>query len=273
MLACAERPDGFVAPDAVKTAAAVELLHLATLVHDDVIDNAKTRRGILALHKKFGVKPAVLCGDYLLCLALETVSELTPREDRKNLLDRALPRYLTDVLAGEMRQDSNNRNYALTESEYFDIISGKTASLFEASFYAGFLHSDEPEDLKAGFQAIGRDIGLIFQLSDDCADYEATAGEVKKPVLSDFKSGVVTLPLIYALRVDAGLKEKIPGRMRPEVLRKSVVTAGGVRYTRERISQLHSKTHTAISSLPVLPGKRERLTELLDCAAGMPVSK
>ena len=83
VLACAQREDGLVSSDAVKTAAAIELVHLATLVHDDVIDNAKTRRGTMALHKKFGVKSAVLCGDYLLCLALRLASELTPREERK----------------------------------------------------------------------------------------------------------------------------------------------------------------------------------------------
>ena len=269
VLACAQREDGLVSSDAVKTAAAIELVHLATLVHDDVIDNAKTRRGTMALHKKFGVKSAVLCGDYLLCLALRLASELTPREERKNLVDQTLPDYLISVLDGEMRQDSNSRNYALTEREYFQIIRGKTASLFEASFYAGFLHSDDSENLKETYQSAGQNIGLIFQLADDCADYETTERLARKPVLSDYKNGVVTLPLIYALRENKELADAIAGGIRPQGLRKYVVASGGIKYTREKISELYRLTYAALSNLPVILEKKNRLIKLLNKASGI----
>ncbi len=126
LLACAIGRDGFINPDAVKAAAAVELLHLATLVHDDIIDNADERRGIDALHKKFGEKYAVLCGDWLFCTALEFAASVTSLGSRQDDSDRSFPRYLTQVLLGEVRQNQNNGNYRLSEREYFRIIRGKT---------------------------------------------------------------------------------------------------------------------------------------------------
>ena len=87
--------------------------------------------------------------------------------------------------------------------------------MFEASFYAGFLHSDDSENLKETYQSAGQNIGLIFQLADDCADYETTERLARKPVLSDYKNGVVTLPLIYALRENKELADAIAGGIRP----------------------------------------------------------
>jgi geranylgeranyl pyrophosphate synthase len=179
LLACALRSDGLIRSDAVKAAASVELLHLATLVHDDILDDADTRRGIYALHKKFGEKYAVLCGDWRFCTALEFVSTVTPMESRRDELDRSFPKYLTDVCLGEVRQDQNNNNFKLTEREYFRIIRGKTAALFEASFYTGFLFSDENDASADIYKKIGGGIGVIFQLADDCADYEATRRQTK----------------------------------------------------------------------------------------------
>ncbi len=113
-MTCAAR-DGGIAGEAVKIAVAVELLHLATLVHDDIIDDAAKRRGIETLHRRFGEKAAILCGDYLVCMALELASTVKPPEERHTPPPGILPRYLTDVLTGELLQKQNNRNFALTE--------------------------------------------------------------------------------------------------------------------------------------------------------------
>jgi geranylgeranyl pyrophosphate synthase len=268
LLACALGRDGSVSPDAVKAAAAVELLHLATLVHDDILDDAETRRGIDALHRKFGDKYAVLCGDFLFCTAIEFVSTADAPEHRKNAVDRSVPKYLTEVLMGELRQDQNYKNYSLSEREYFRIIKGKTAALFEASFYAGFLFSDEEDAAKDSYREIGDTIGLIFQLNDDCADYEASELLTKKPVLSDYSRGVVTLPLIHALKEDPSLIQKVEAGMEPAALKIAVEAAGGLSYTHTKAGRLYKKADTLIESLDIGAYKKALLKTLLRAASG-----
>lgn len=270
LLVCAMRRDGLIVSDAVNIAAAVELLHVATLVHDDIIDDADKRRGIETLHRRFGEKAAVLCGDYLVCIALQLASAIKPLEERRGLAPKTLPGYLTEVLTGEMRQNHNNRNFNLTERQYLKIITGKTAAMFEASFHAGILLSDETESCIDNYREIGRNIGIIFQLADDCADYESTPEKSKKPVLSDFKTGVVTLPLIFALKSDKSLYDRIVKGIKPQELKKAVEASGGLSYTRLRITGYFKKTLTLISALPGMPEKKEKLARLLDKAAGLP---
>jgi len=268
LLACAEDNEASINPDAVKAAAAVELLHLATLVHDDILDDADKRRGIQALHKKYGEKYAVLCGDYLFCAALEFASTIRPLEHRKESPERVYPRYLTDICLGELRQNKNSGNFTLTEREYFATIRGKTAALFEASCYAGFLFSDEPDSYKKTYQEIGGNIGLIFQLADDCADYESTRKAAKKPVLSDWSRGVITLPLIRALQADPALSAEIVPGMEPGELKKRIEDAGGFAYTYEKIRKLTQKTKKNIDSLQIVPQKKGLLLRLLERSAG-----
>ncbi|NLT14309.1 MAG: polyprenyl synthetase family protein [Clostridiales bacterium] len=270
LLACAIRQDGSINPDAVKAAAAVELLHLATLVHDDIIDNADKRRGIDALHKRYGEKFAVLCGDWLFCTALEHVSTADTFQPKQDTADRSFTRYLTEVCLGEIRQNRNNYNYRLSEREYFRIIRGKTAALFEACFNAGFILSEEDAAIREVYLEIGSNIGLIFQLADDCADYEASPKVIKKPVLSDYSRGVVTLPLIYALKKDKALSEKIAAGLKPDALKAAVEEAGGLRYAHGKIDRLYKKTLKAINFLDIDIEKRELLLRLLKKAAGIP---
>lgn len=271
LLACALNKNGLVDPDAIKAAAAVELLHLATLVHDDIIDNADQRRGIKALHKTFGEKYAVLCGDYLFCMALEFVSMSTNASGTsQNTVDRSCLHYMTEVCLGEVRQNQNNHNYRLSEREYFKIIRGKTAALFEASFYTGFMFSGEEEIALDVYKEIGSNIGLIFQLADDCADFESTRKMTKKPVMSDYSRGVVTLPLIYALKKDDTLKVKIAAEMEPSALKAAIQAAGGFEYTHTKIKRLCIKTAAMIKFLDVAAEKQDLLMQLLLKATGIP---
>ncbi|HBL84614.1 MAG: hypothetical protein A2Y17_10535 [Clostridiales bacterium GWF2_38_85] len=267
LIACSANTDGMTTQDAVHAAAAVELLHLATLVHDDIIDNANKRRGIEALHKKYGKKTAVLCGDYLMCLALQLASSVQVRvvEDR---IDNLLPGYLTEICLGELRQNKNNKNYRLSENEYFKTISGKTAALFQASFYIGFVLSGEPEQNKKSYTDIGRYIGLIFQLADDCMDYEATQKVSKKPVLSDYRQGVITLPLIYALKKDISLNGKVEGGIEPKALKAAVKIAGGLNYTHSIIDKYYNKAKTLIENLDTNADKKENMLLLLNKSTG-----
>lgn len=268
LLLCASDRTGGINPDAVKAAAAIELLHLATLVHDDIIDNAAKRRGIDALHQKFGEKGAVLCGDYLFCVALDLASEMRLLENRKDAVDKTLPHYITEVCLGELRQNQNAGNYRMSEKEYFKVISGKTAALFEACFVTGFLFSDEPDSARDAYRKIGNIIGLLFQLADDCADYEFSEKQAKKPVLSDYLRGVITLPLIHALRQDRTLLGRIEAGITAGELKHAVEAAGGLAYTHSKIEKLTQQASALTKGLDVTEDKKAQLLKLIVKASG-----
>ena len=268
LLACAMGSDGLVTPGAVQAAAAVELLHLATLIHDDIIDEADTRRGIATLHVKYGQKIAVLCGDYLFCLAFDLACSISPREADRNKVSVVLPSYFTEICLGEIREFGNTGNLDLNEGEYFRIISEKTAALFAASFHAGFLLSDEPAEVKDIYLTIGKEMGTIFQLTDDRLDFVSSKKKARKPVLTDCRRGVVTLPLIYALQVDQTLRDKIEKGLTEQELKAAVLAAGGIEYTREKIEEHREKADQLIAVLRSAE-KRDHLAGLLKQAAAV----
>lgn len=162
------------------------MLHLATLVHDDVIDDADLRRGIPTLQRMYGRRTAVICGDYLLAASLRLAAQVG---DRERYLDLRLPDYVGRICLGELGQHLNNGNLELTAYRYLKIIGGKTAALFEAAFYAGALFFTEEERLIRRYARLGRQIGMIFQLTDDCIDFESDEATAKKPVRSDYEQG------------------------------------------------------------------------------------
>lgn len=268
LLACSIGDDGLVRNGAVNAAAAIELLHLATLIHDDIIDDADMRRGIEALHVKFGQKTAVLCGDYLFCLAFDLAASIPPRETDWEKIDDVLPSYFTEICLGEIRELNNTGNLDLTEGEYFRIITGKTAALFQASFHAGFLLSDEPPEARDIYTETGKLLGIIFQLADDCLDFVASEKKVRKPVLADCRRGVVTLPLIYALQADETLRGKIENGLSEQELKTAVLAAGGIEYTQSKIEEYRLKAKKLLSALGS-ESKKIRLELLLDKAAAL----
>jgi len=268
LLACALGRDGLVSKRAVNAAAAIELLHLATLIHDDIIDDADLRRGIDTLHVKFGQKIAVLCGDYLFCLAFDLAAAIPPRETDRDKISVVLPSYFTKICLGEIGEFSNTGNFDLTEREYYKIIAGKTAALFQASFHAGFLLSDESPEAGNVYLKIGKHLGIIFQLADDCLDFISSQKEAKKPVLADYRRGVITLPLIYALQADKTLRDKIENGLSEEELKAAVLAAGGIEYTRSKIKERWSKAKKLLAMLGS-ENKKIRLELLLDKAAAL----
>lgn len=264
LLACSMDPQNLVHPNAVKLAAAVEILHLATLIHDDVIDDAEVRRGITTLHRKFGRKTAVICGDYLLALALKTASSV---QNAGEYLTFSFPDYISRICLGELRQHINNGNLDLSVYKYLRIISGKTAALFEASFLAGAVLSSEDPSVRRDYRRLGRYVGMIFQLTDDCIDYEETEAGAKKTVRSDFEQGVVTLPLIYAFANEQNLKKKAErNALSKTELTRSVIAAGGLEHTRAVAKRYYEKAVSVIGRLGITVEKRRCLTEILDMA-------
>lgn len=266
LLACAEKKDGNIPADAVKLAVAIEILHLATLVHDDVIDNADIRRGKDTLQRKFGKKTAVICGDYLLCRALKLSSSVLNKDYMKLELD--IPDYMGKVCLGELNQHVNNGNLDLTVFQYLKIISGKTAALFEASFYCGAVLSSCEKKEYAKYRLMGNYIGMIFQLTDDCIDFEQTVDSAKKPVQSDYEQGVITLPLIYTLKNLTGLKEKAKksGLTRAQI-NEAVEKAGGVGYTYSISGKYYKKVMKILDTFELTESKKMRLISILNKAS------
>lgn len=264
LLACALDQDDLIHRDAIKLAVAVELMHLATLVHDDVIDNAELRRGELSLQKKYGRRTAVICGDYLLCMALKTASL---SEDREEYVKRSFPDYMSRVCLGELNQHINNGNFDLSVYRYLKIIAGKTAALFEASFHAGAVLSVKEESWMKQYARLGKYIGMIFQLTDDCMDFETTEKVAQKPVKSDFEQNVITLPLIHTFRRIEGFKEKAKsGEVTRDDVDRAVQKAGGLGFTRLVAKKYYTKSLRIIDDMELTALKREKLLSILEKA-------
>lgn len=264
LLTCAQDQDGRIHANAVKFAAAVEILHLATLVHDDVIDDADIRRGFPTLQKQYGKRTAVICGDYLLCIALKLASDIPNKQDYLSL---DIPDYLTRVCFGELNEQINNGNFDLTVYRYLKIISGKTAALFEASFYAGAVLSENDPSAIRKYRKLGRYLGMIFQLIDDCMDFEATRDIARKPVQSDFEQNVITLPLIHAFANLLGLKEKArENELTRKVVDDAVAGTNAISYTRMVARKYYDKYVKILEDMDIAKSKRKGLLSILDKA-------
>lgn len=267
LLVCAQDKEGLIHPHAINFAAAIEIIHLATLVHDDVIDNADIRRGKPTLQKKYGKRTAVICGDYLLCLALRIAAEVP---DKGQYLNLVVPDYMRRVCLGELNQHINNGFLDLSVYKYLKIISGKTAALFEASFHAGAILCEEKESVISRYVKLGRYIGMIFQMTDDCIDFEKTEDIAKKPVQSDFEQGVITLPLIHAFKNMPDLKKKASdNQLSREDINAAVLKSGGLSYTRLVSKKYYDKAMRIINELNITSDKRTKLIFILNKASGM----
>lgn len=262
---CAEDKEGRVSPNAIKIAAAIEILHLATLVHDDIIDNADLRRGDVTLQKKYGKRTAVICGDYLLSTALRLAASI---KNKKEYLDLELPDYVGRVCLGELNQHINNHNLNLSIYRYLKIISGKTAALFEASFFSGAIFAGCSEAEAKKYRQLGYNIGMIFQLTDDCIDFENTVETANKPVQSDYEQGVITLPLIHALEQLSDFKKKAQSTgVTREEINKAVERTGGIGFTRMMVQKYYNKSMKLIQELDAEQVKKEKLISVLKQAS------
>lgn len=188
-------------------AAYIEVLHLATLIHDDVIDEADLRRNIPTFHTQFNNRIAIYTGDYLLAYAVRLAAKgfallEISQEDRKSAIDQRL---LERILAGELAQLMHQFNRQMTLKDYLKQIQGKTAILFGHAFQLGMFHATvETNMLKQAFRA-GRAFGMAFQLRDDVIDYRLTQDISGKPALQDVINGIYTAPLLFAIKKDKTL--------------------------------------------------------------------
>lgn len=179
----------------INGAVAIELLHNASLIHDDVVDDSTERRGVDTLNKIWDNKVAVLMGDFFLSKSL-TASNAT----RSLEVSGILANMVTRLSEGELEQMSNVRSSLISEDAYFSVISGKTASLFAACLKVGACTVGADKETVDSLGRIGEIMGLIFQIRDDIFDYFPSNSEVGKPTGHDIQEGKVTLPLLYALQ-------------------------------------------------------------------------
>lgn len=178
-------------------ASAMEMLHMASLVHDDVIDESSTRRGRPTVQIQAGVKKAVIAGDYLLTRAF---SQLTRHSE--NINPDIVKNSICRLCDSEIDQDSEMWDFTISETRYLRRIAGKTASLFSLSLYLGAAAAKASESVQFLLRRIGYGIGITFQIQDDILDYIGDSRSLGKPSGNDLRCGIATLPLIYALEAD-----------------------------------------------------------------------
>lgn len=264
LLVCAMDNENKINQNAITFASAIEILHLATLVHDDVMDDASLRRGVITLQKKYGKKTAVICGDYLLAAALRLAASV---DNKDEFLKLNMPSYVEQICMGELRQHANNGNMNISFYRYFSIISGKTAALFEAAFYGGAILVEKDKEILNSYCKLGKYLGMIFQLTDDCIDFEVDEIIAKKNVQSDYEQGVITLPLIYTFYNNEDVKNKAKeGLLDRQELNKAVLNAGGLDFTKMISKKYYNKFTKIIDSIDMTEEKRFNLMQILDKA-------
>jgi octaprenyl-diphosphate synthase len=189
---------GYRGPSAVRMGAVVEMIHSATLVHDDVIDGAQTRRGRPSTNARWGNHMSVLAGDWLYMQSFA----MALRERNFAILD-ILIGLTQNMVEGELLQLTRLGRMDLTETDATELAYRKTACLFSGCARLGAVLGKQPKNIEDALAEYGRNAGLAFQLVDDLLDFTASPEQLGKPVLSDLKEGKVTLPLIFALEAEA----------------------------------------------------------------------
>lgn len=242
---------GFTTDDTIKYAAAVELLHNATLLHDDVADDSPVRRGVPTVMSILGGRASVLLGDYWLVKGMENI--LASRNSSDKVI-RIFASTLTDLAEGELLQLQKAETGDTLEKDYYRIIYDKTASLFVASAAAGAISVSATEEKMSAARTYAKCLGVAFQIRDDIFDYEENA-EIGKPVGLDLKEKKITLPLLGAL---AKAGEERGREIRRKLCRiddhpeyggeiiEFVKSQGGIEYARKRLYEYVDNARIAL---------------------------
>ncbi len=240
--------NGTVNESTHRAAALVELLHTATLVHDDVVDESYERRGFFSINALWKNKIAVLVGDYLLSKGLLLS---TAAEDFKHL--HILSQAVKEMSEGELLQIEKARKLNINEEVYFEIIRSKTASLLSSACAVGAWSTTKNEIITGRMKSFGEKTGIAFQIKDDLFDYGKE--DIGKPTGNDIKEKKLTLPLIYTLNnVNAGKKREIiyiiknqnkdPKKIK--IVLNAITEAGGIKYATEKMYQYRDEALTIL---------------------------
>ena len=238
------------------SAVALELLHTASLIHDDVVDNSPLRRGNEALHVRWNNKVAVLVGDYLLSVVMQTVAAL-----RNTRILTLISNLSATLASGELLQLHAHQTMWIDEQRYYDIISQKTACLFATCMEVGGESSGVTMKQGTALRQFGWHLGMCFQLKDDVFDFSDTE-EIGKPTMNDIRDGKVTLPLLIALQrapkdeadsirelaesMAAG-QPTLPVQTAEQTIKSFVMRYEGVRYAYQQMRMHKEKAEQCLS--------------------------
>jgi octaprenyl-diphosphate synthase len=243
---------GSVNESTYRAASLVELLHTATLVHDDVVDDSLERRGFFSVYALWKNKASVLVGDYLLAKGLLLSLDNDDFQILKFLSDA-----VRQMSEGELLQMEKSRSLNLDEDVYFDIIRNKTASLLASACAAGAWSTSGDRDIAIRMKQFGEKVGIAFQIKDDLFDYASQ--DVGKPTGNDIKEKKLTLPLIYTLnKVEKETRRKIIYIIKNENTRKAgikyivdtVEKTGGIAYTVNKMNEYKKEALQLLHSFP-----------------------
>ena len=239
-------------------ASLIELLHTATLVHDDVVDDASERRGFLSINALWKNKIAVLVGDFLLSQGLL----LTTSKNRIDLL-HLVSKAVKAMSEGELLQMEKSRKMDITEEVYFKIIKQKTASLVAACCATGACSVTKNKELIANMEKVGIYVGMAFQIKDDIFDY-GFSNEIGKPTGIDIKERKLTLPLIYVMNkvekkqkkliINTIKKEKQDSKKINEII-SMVINEGGINYAEKKMHYYRDLAIKQLEDIPSSPSK------------------
>ena len=257
LLLLSSRAAGSDDPRAVTLAAVVELIHLATLVHDDSVDHSALRRGMPTINALFSHQVAVIMGDYLYSRA---IIELVRLDDIAPL--RVFARVTNEMTIGEMRQLEAHDKLAYSEAQYDELIRAKTASLLSGACEVGALRA--AAEYRAALARFGMRLGMAFQIADDLLDYTAAEAVTGKPSGLDLREHKVTLPLIAALGAMSATDRRLVAELMAtpdpadalvaEVIGR-VTAAGGLEYARRRALELAQQADAELDILPASPAR------------------
>lgn len=244
-------------------AAMVELLHTATLIHDDVVDEADERRGFPSINAVWKNKIAILVGDYLLSRGLLVAVE----NDEFGFL-KISSDTVRRMSEGELLQMQKSRKLDIQEEEYFRIISDKTASLIGACCELGAFSATDDADIRTALRSYGEHVGIAFQIRDDVFDYVSSSASIGKPTGNDLKERKLTLPLIYAMsraprtesrKILSLIRKGRDSAERSRAVREFVTHHGGLDYAERRAVEYCDQARQAIAGFADSPAKRSLL--------------
>lgn len=221
--------------ETITLGAALEMIHVATLVHDDIIDNSAVRRKQKTLNFKWGNEISVLMGDYVFASSFYLMAKTLPQEVLSTLADT------TNIICrGEISETFNRFNVGLTEDQYLEVIREKTASLFAASCQTGAMLAEGDEMTVDRLYRFGMGIGMAFQIIDDTLDFVGKESTVGKPVMSDLREGKLTLPVIHCMAVCSKAEK---AKLKAAILRK-VKTAADLKFLNQVLEKYGSIEHS-----------------------------
>ena len=245
---------GYKGKEHILMSTLVEAIHTASLIHDDIIDNSKIRRGRESIHARWGPNITVLLGDYLYIKALGLSLQSKHRQ-----IIQILTSISARMVEGELTEYYLSGNLGLAEKDYLDIINKKTASLFSASCRIGGILGKASKKEENYLAEYGANLGMSFQIIDDLLDFTGDEKTLGKPILCDLSEGRITLPLIYTLNNDGRenkkrvielLKQKNQDKESLEEILKIVKSNGALDYTHKKAEEFSHKSREIISQFP-----------------------